>query len=307
MNPLPALLITGSAACGILAFLHFRAYRAARQVMEEQLLLRKSDVTSPPRRFEAWFADTSIGQACSAYLTKAGLPMSPLKYALILSGIGLGFYLFATRFLQIGSLGGLSLALMGVPFLTQAYLRMRRQQFLKDLQAQLPEIALMISNALKAGQSLSQALAFITDHARSPARDIFWRCRQELELKRPLDEILHELIYRYDSPDLRLMLAAMLVQKQTGGNLIAALDGIARTIRKRQETLGEVQAMLAQARQTVSVMPYLPVICGLLFNIAMPGFLLPLFTLPGLIVLAVLVPLQIGAAILVRRIAHVEV
>jgi tight adherence protein B len=247
------------------------------------------------------------GLVNAAYLAKAGLPMSPLKYALILVGIGLALYLVATRFLQIGSLGGVSLALFGIPFITQAYLRSRRQQFLKQLQVQLPEAAMMISNALKAGHSLAQALTFVTDHARQPARDIFRQCRQEIELGRPLEEILKDLVTRYDSPDLRLMLAAMLVQKQTGGNLIAALDGIARTIRKRQETLGEVQAMLAQAQQTVRVMPFLPLLCGIMFNVALPGFLLPLFTIPGLIVIAVLIPLQLGAAYVIKRMTHIEV
>jgi tight adherence protein B len=159
----------------------------------------------------------------------------------------------------------------------------------------------------RTGHSLAQALTFVTDHARQPARDIFRQCRQEIELGRPLEEILKDLVTRYDSPDLRLMLAAMLVQKQTGGNLIAALDGIARTIRKRQETLGVVQAMLAQAQQTVRVMPFLPLLCGIMFNVALPGFLLPLFTIPGLIVIAVLIPLQLGAAYVIKRMTHIEV
>lgn len=302
-----ALCITGALACGALGFLYQQAYRDARRQMEAHLRPDRGAPRPALRRLEDWFATTGPGEAAADYLAKSGLPLSPLKYALALAAIGLFLYWFASGFLAIGPWGGLSAAMIGLPLLTRAYLQHRREQFLAKLQLQLPEIASMLSNALKAGYSLSQALHFVGEQARPPARAIFARCREEGELGRPLDATLSDLIRRYDSPDLRLMLATMLIQKQTGGNLIAALDGIAQTIRRRQETLGEVRATLARAQQTVRVLPFLPFVSALMFNIALPGFLAPLFTLPGMILLAVVITLQVAAAWLIRRMTWIEV
>lgn len=302
-----ALCITAAAGCGALGIIYYQAYSTTRREMERRLLPGRAQAPPVVGRLERWFAGTGPGKAAADYLAKCGLPMSPLKYALILIGIGIALYIFTVGFLALGPLGGLSAVSIGIPLLTRLYLQMRRQQFLRDLQAQLPEVAQMIGNALKAGYSLSQALIFVGEHARAPTREIFRHCREELEMGRPLDELLAHLIRRYDSPDLRLMLAAMLVQKQTGGNLIGALETIARTIRHRQQTLGEVKATIAQAEQSVKVLPFLPFICALMFNIALPGFLAPLFTLPGLVLLAVVIILQVAATLLIRRMTRIEV
>lgn len=128
-----------------------------------------------------------------------------------------------------------------------------------------------------------------------------------MDLGRALDDVLHDVMKRFDSPDLRIMFASMLVQAQTGGNLIAALERISTTIRDRQQTLGKVRAAVAQSQMTAKIVPFLPFICGLFFNLAMPGFLKPLFTVPGLILLAVVLVLQVIAALVIKRVTHIEV
>lgn len=307
MSPLSAALFTGAVACGYFGCLYLRAYRRARLTMYEHLMPDRTQGGSALQRFEGWFAETGTGQACAAYLAKSGLPLSPLKYAAVLVACSGVLYLFFARFLGLHGLTSISLVTIAVPLLTRGYLHLRRQQFLKDLQLQLPEVAMMASNALKAGYSLTQVLSFVSEQARVPVRDIFRHCRDQVELGRPVEDALTELIGRYDSPDLRLMLATMLLQKQSGGNLVAALEQIARTIRRRQETLGEVRATLAQAQQTVRVLPFLPLLCALMFNVAMPGFLNPLFTPVGLVVLAVVIMLQVGAAVIIRHVSRIEV
>lgn len=300
------LSAAATAVLGYLAWVYGAAYRQARRRMRAQL------GAAPPAvhglvRLEGWFAATRPGQAAAAYLQKAGLGLSPLKFGVICAVAFAALYLFAERSLGLGWLASVSVALSVLALLTHMYLRLCRQRFLRELQAQLPELALTLGNTLKAGYSINQAVTFLAEHARPPARALFRRCHEEIELGRPLAAALQEMIERYESPDLRLLLVSVLVQKQTGGNLIAALSGIATTLRRRQETLGEVQATLAQARQSVQVLPFLPFICALMFNIALPGFLRPLLTAPGLILLAVVVVLQIGAALVIRQVVRIEV
>lgn len=306
MRLLFLLSVAGALACALWGWACLQAYRQARRRMHR--LLRPD--SRPPgglRRLEAWFAATSPGRAAAAYLEKAGLRLSPVQYAVVLIVAGLVLYAFAASSLALGPLGAASVVFIVLPLLAGGYLHLRRQRFLHELQQQLPELALMLGNALKAGHSIRQGLVFLAEHARPPARAVFARCREELALGRPLDETLQDVIRRYQSPDLHLLLVSVLVQQQAGGNLIAALDTIARTLRHRQETMGEVRATQAQARQTVQVLPFLPFLSALMFNVAMPGFLAPLFTPPGLLLLGAVVALQAGVYLLIRRVARIEV
>lgn len=302
-----ALSITGAAACGYLGYMHLQAYRQARSQMEALLLPQRRPDGPLLRRAEAWFAETTVGAACTEYVEKTGLAMSALRYATLLAALAGGLYLAGTRALEIGWQGGLSLVLVGVPVLTSIHLRYTRQKFLQALQDQVPELALMFSNALRAGYGITQALAYLAQGARMPARRLFVDCHDAVQLGQPPDDALQGLAERFDSPDLRLFIVTVLVQKQAGGNLVTALENVARTASHRRETLGEVRAALAQARQSVNVLPFMPLLCGLLFNLLMPGFLTPLFTGPGLIVLTIVVTLQVVLALLIRRVARIEV
>lgn len=306
MNPLSALALTGSVACAGLGYTHLRAYQTARRQMASRLSPGRAG-QAPVRRLETWFAQTGPGQACADYLGRAGLAMSPLRYALILLGVGTALYLLGTRVLQIDWKGGASLVAIGIPVLTAWYLRYAHQRFLLALQDQVPELALLMANALRAGYGIAQAFDYVADAAQPPAHALLQRCRDGVRLGQPLEDALQSLIDRFDSPDLRLLLVTVLVHKETGGNLIDALEGVAQAIRQRKETLGEIRATMAQAKQTVGLLPFLPFLCGLLFNLVLPGFLAPLFTVPGLILLAVLVPLQVILALVIRRVTRIEV
>lgn len=307
MNPAPALSLTAAVACACLGARYLHTYRMARRAMDSHL--QPAGAPAPPalRRLERWFAGTACGRVCAGYLARCGLTMSPLQYAGVVSAAGAGAYLFVTGFLELAGIAAVSAVLGLLAWGTHMYLQQRRQQFLRQLQLQLPEVAHTISNALRAGHSLHQALVFVAGQARRPARDVLSRCREELALGRAPDDVCHDLIARYDSPDLRLLFGTIILQRQTGGNLIAALDSIAHTIRRREETLGDVRATLSQAQQTVRILPFLPFICGLMFNMALPGFLAPLFTPAGLVVLGVVVVLLLLATAIIRRTVRIEV
>lgn len=307
MSLFSALCLTGALACACLGAVQARSGWAVQR--QTRSYLRACRPALPPlrQRLEAWCAATPPGRALAGALDRAGVAASPLRFVLALAGAAVAAFVLVRGFLGIGGPGAVALALGATAALTRVWLQRRCHQLRARLHGQLPEVALLIGNALRAGHSLNQALMAVAEQAPVPAREIFRRCRDEVAVGRPLEDVLGDLSRRYDSPDLRLLVAAMLVQKQAGGNLIAALAGIARTLRHRQETLGEVRATLARAHQTLRILPALPFLCGLMLNVALPGFLAPLFTPPGLILLAAVIGAEWCALAVLRRVVRMEV
>ncbi len=153
-------------------------------------------------------------------------------------------------------------------FLPFAYLHMRRAKRLKRFNQALPDALDLITRALRAGHSISAAIEIVGQEAAEPVRSEFMEVYRQQNFGLPHREALLELASRVPSQDLHFVITAMLVQKETGGNLVDTLDRTAAVVRDRIRILGEVRTYTAQGRMTGCILGALPIIMFFLINLA---------------------------------------
>jgi tight adherence protein B len=195
------------------------------------------------------------------------------------------------------------------------YLGFRQRRRLRQFALQLPDTITLLANSLRAGSSFLQGVELVTREARPPISTEFERVVREMSLGVALQPALNNLSRRVASEDLELMVTAINIQSQVGGNLATVLDSIAFTIRERVRIQGEIQVLTSMQRYSGYVITLLPIgLAGILFLIS-PTYITPmlqrppeLFGLPmGIIFFAIgLISMGIGY-VFIRRIVDIKV
>lgn len=187
-------------------------------------------------------------------------------------------------------------------------LRFQRSRRMKAFNNELPEAIDIMARALRAGHSVGSAIEVISEQAQQPVAGEFGQVSREQSLGLPFRESLMNLSRRVTSQDLQFLITAMLVQKETGGNLIEILDRTGYVIRERLRIHGEVRVKTAQGRLTGWILSALPVIMGTLINLLNPGFEEPLFHDPlGKMLLYCGCGMLIVGTLIVRKIVDIQV
>ena len=176
------------------------------------------------------------------------------------------------------------------------------------LEKQLPEMINMTANSLKAGYSLVQSLELLSREMAAPLSEEIQRMLQEMRFGASTEKALMNFNERIDSKDLDLIITAMLIQRQVGGNLAEILQTIGSTIRERIRIQGEIKSLTAQGRMSMWIFMLLPIGLGLFISMANPEYMNALFTHPlgiGMLVMAVIG--QFIGYILIKKIINIEV
>ena len=171
--------------------------------------------------------------------------------ATIALGASVIFYLIDRAFLiPVGLLGG---------FLApRIYIGMQRNKRLKNFNGQLGDSLNLMVNSLRAGYSTMQALESISSEMPPPISEEFGRVVLELQLGVDFDTAMQNMMRRVPSADMDLIVTAMSVQREVGGNLAEVLDSISETIRERVRIKGEIKSMTSQGRITGTLVTMLP-------------------------------------------------
>jgi len=156
-------------------------------------------------------------------------------------------------------------ASLSLPFV---YLQVKRANRLKRFNLALPDALDLITRALRAGHSISAAIEIVGQEAVEPVRSEFLEVSRRQNFGLPHREALLELAGRVPSQDLSFVITAMLVQKETGGNLVETLERTAAVVRDRMRIQGEVRTYTAQGRMTGYILGALPIIMFFLINMA---------------------------------------
>jgi tight adherence protein B len=173
----------------------------------------------------------------------------------------------------------------------------------------LPEAIDMLARGLRAGHSLVGALEMLAENAQEPVASEFSEVFKQLNLGLSIRDALLQLLDRVPSTDLRVLVTAIMVQKDTGGNLVEILDRTVHVIRERLRIQGEIQIQTAQGRLTGWILSGLPVVMMVLLNLVNPGYSSILFHDPSgrkLIYLG-LGMLVVGSVIIRRIVNGIEV
>jgi tight adherence protein B len=199
---------------------------------------------------------------------------------LILTSMGLsvaGYFvvwLFTSMILlDIGGGAALSLLPYGI-------LALKRSRRVSAFNAVLAEAIDMLARALRAGHSVVSAMEMLSQNAQEPLASEFAEIFRQVNLGLPMRDALLLLLGRVPSSDLRVLVTAILVQKDTGGNLAEILDRTVFVIRERLRIQGEIQVQTAQGRLTGWILSSLPVVMMILLNLLNPGYSSILFNDP---------------------------
>jgi tight adherence protein B len=158
------------------------------------------------------------------------------------------------------------------------YVKAAQGSRLKQFDNQLTDMLNLMVNGLRAGFSTLQAMEAVSRELPRPISVEFHRVVQEMQLGLQMEEALEHLMRRIDSDDLDLVVTAINVQREVGGNLAEILDTISHTIRERVRLKGQISALTAQGRATAWVIAALPIILVLLLFVLNRDYIMTLFT-----------------------------
>jgi tight adherence protein B len=188
------------------------------------------------------------------------------------------------------------------------WLVMRRRKRLKKFAAQLPDALELMSRALRAGHSLAAGMNLVGSEMPAPIAIEFNRVFEEQNLGIPMDEAMRSLTERVPNLDLKFFVTAVVLQRQTGGDLAEILDKIGHLIRERFTIWGQVQALTGEGRLSGIVLLALPPLLFLAVYYLNPDYCMVLFTdVLGQKMLAVAVFLQILGALVIKKIINIKV
>jgi tight adherence protein B len=225
------------------------------------------------------------------------------------------FVLISLLFAAIGFVIGRRLGLLGAPLLAVAfgygpYLNLKRKAAarFKMFQAQLPEAIDMLVNAMKSGYSLQAAIKFAGDEMPDPLGPEFARVYDEQRLGMEMRNALLKLQDRIDTLDSKMFVTALLLQRETGGNLAEVLTNLATLMRERVGLRGHIDTLTAEPKMSAIVLGVMPLALFVIVSIVNKDYMSPLWTTPNgrLLSLYGLVSILIGYIVL-RKIGQIDV
>jgi tight adherence protein B len=210
------------------------------------------------------------------FLAQAGMKVKPGKLLLLSMVLALCAFLSVQHFYQntilvvLAGIGGLL-----APFVFVSFKRSRR---LRAFEKNFPEAIDLLGRAVRAGHSFTTGLEMIATELAEPVAGEFRTTFEEQNFGLPLRDALLNLSERVPLIDVRFFVTALLIQKETGGNLAEILDNLSHVVRDRFRILGEVRIRTAQGRLTAAILMALPPFMALMLRVVNPDYVNLLFT-----------------------------
>lgn len=239
-------------------------------------------------------------------LARADLKLTVSEFVLLniaTTLLGFLFLLVLKRDLFLAVLAG-----VGGYFLPRIWVRRRQSKRLKDFNNQLGDTISLLANSLRSGYSLLQSMETVAKELAPPVSTEFERVVREIGLGLSYEQAMNNMLRRVPSPDLDLMITAINVQHEVGGNLAEILETIGFTIRERIRIQGEIRVLTAQQTGTGIIVGLLPFAVGLILYLINADYVLSLFREPcGWAMVAMMLILIGSGFAIIRRIIKIEV
>jgi tight adherence protein B len=256
--------------------------------------------------FDRMMAGTTRGYAISRWIEQSGMKASissVLLVALVLAAVMAFVAALATHArwsMPIGAAVGFSL-----PFMV---LRIKRTRRLRAFEEEFPEALDLISRALKAGHAFATGLKMVADEMKEPVGPEFRKTFDEQNFGLPLKDALENLTLRIPILDMRFFATAVLIQRETGGNLSEILENLAHVVRERFKILRQVRVYTAHGRLTGYVLLALPAVLAIALSFINPEHMNMLFRERiGQILLMVAIGMQTAGFVWIRQVVKIEV
>lgn len=251
-------------------------------------------------------AERGIGANLATQLARANLKLTVGEFIAltVITILSLGALAHLWRQDVIITAGA---ALLGF-FAPRAYVGLRRNRRLRAFNEQLPDTINLMINSIRAGYSILQAMRAVADEVGEPASTEYGRVVQEVQLGVPVEDALKHMLRRVPSDDLDMMITAINVQREVGGNLAEVLDSISFTIRERIRIKGEIRTLTAQSRVSGYVVAMVPLVLAGAIYIINPEFMGLLFQHTcGHIMIAISVVGIVAGFYVISRIVDIDI
>lgn len=197
------------------------------------------------------------------------------------------------------------LVLLCMPLLV---VNVKRQARIKNFTSHFPDTLEMFARSLRAGHSFTGAIQMVAQEMPDPIGPEFQKVFDEQNLGIPLRDALLGMADRIDTLDVKFFVTAILIQRETGGNLAEIIDNLSYVIRERFRVQGQLKIFTAQGRMTGMALVFLPIAIVLVIQMTNPGYLKPLWNdRIGRTLIALAVVLQIAGAIAIRKIVRIKI
>jgi tight adherence protein B len=253
-----------------------------------------------------WLTRMNLASVSTLYLYQAGVTRSIETLALIsIAGFAVLGCMLYFRFGAALPALLISAVFLSLPFL---YVRRKRAKRLFKLEQQLPDALGMMVSALRVGHSLIASVGAVSQEAAEPLGGEMRKCFDEQNYGLDLRTALVNLTKRVPVQDYRIFVAAVLIQKESGGNLAEVLEKVAQTIRERFRLKKQVSVHTAQGRMTGWVLSLLPVALGLVMYLVNPDGMSVLWKRPiGLKMLYTAASMDFVGALIIRKVIRIRV
>lgn len=240
------------------------------------------------------------------FIDQSGVNIKAEVLVLISGGcaiVGMVGWAFVGIFLWAAPIVGLMTSV-----LPMAFISFKRKQRLKAFDRLLPQALELMSRALRAGHSLPAGFHLVAEQLSEPLGPEFARCYEEQNLGIPLEDALKEMTKRIPNVDLHFFVTAVIIQRQTGGDLAEILDKIGKLVRERFVIMGQVAALTGEGRLSGIVLLALPPFLFVVMLFVNRDYIMMLFNEEmGHWMLAFAVVSQIIGALVIRKIVNIKV
>ena len=285
--------------------------RLGRYLKEEEATIQKGEKSSPVGDWlNTKLEKSNYGDGISRELARADIKLKASEYLALMAiaaiGVGARAWYIGGRSILFAVLG----AIFGM-FLPRMYVGRQQSQRLTRFNNQLADMLNLMVNGLRAGYSTAQAMEAVSREMPSPISDEFLRVVQEMQLGLPQERTLDNLLRRIPSEDLDLLVAAMNVQREVGGNLAEILDTISFTIRERVRIKGEVKVLTSQVMYSGRFLAMMPIIIALILWLVNKPYMMEFFNpetrIVGGIALVITFMMIVGGYMVMNKIATIDV
>jgi tight adherence protein B len=254
----------------------------------------------------------SIADKTANMLTRADSKLTVGEFFLLrlvsaAGGFALGFFIIATLLSPaFGILIGIVFGFLGF-VIPATVMSLKGKMRIKKFVGQLGDTISLMANSLRAGYSLLQTMELVSREAKDPIAGEFRRVVREVGLGMSTEEAMLNMLRRVPSEDLDLLITAINIQHEVGGNLAQILSTIGHTIRERVRIKGEIKVLTAQVQLSGYIIAFLPLALAVVIFMMNPGYMMGLFVWPWIC-------MPIGSLILVgcgflamKKISSIEV
>lgn len=244
--------------------------------------------------------------AIHKYLEQADIGISVMQFIGI-CGIcfifGVGICVISPLPILLGPIVGAAMSMLPL-----GYVLHKRKKRLAKFGKQIPEALELLGRSLRAGHSLQAGFGLVGEEMEPPLAIEFKRCFEEQKFGIPLDESIEDMAERVPNMDIRFFATAVILQRQTGGDLSEILDKIGHLVRERLQILGQIQALTGEGRMSGAVLLALPPVLFLTMLKLNYEYVITLFTDPmGQYMLGGAIVTQILGALVIKKIITIKV